>query len=472
MWMRGRKHFVVLIAGAGMLLSTLDTGIMNVALPFLKEQFHTSASLTAFSVVGYTMSLVVFILPLGVLSDRIGKLKVAFWGFLIFGISSFFCGLANGVLLLIAFRILQGIGAAALQATSAALITTLIDRKDQNKALGVLGIMIGLGPVLGPSLGGLLLSLDLWRFIFWINLPFSILGGLCCYRLNQTIKETLQKKHLDLKGSTMNALMVVLLLSGFFFCGQQRVLLGAALLLGGAATGILFWRTEMKIKSGIILISIFEDRPEAFLYLAETGAFGFATAMIFLLPPFLFEVIYKLNVGVIGLLVLGTPLGLMIFSKISGKQNHGSKNNVFSTLGLIIIFLSLVLMLLIDPGWPYILVTAFLFMYGMGGGYFQPANISAIMQLGTKNMQGSIGSLQRMIQNIGIVCGTSVGSAIINLCSHNLLRAVKISLGITTALIMAILIATAFFQNDLPLRITGAWHSIRQSLSAVHFRRG
>lgn len=401
MWMRKGKHFVVLIAGIGMLLSTLDTGIMNVALPFLKEQFHTSASLIAFSIVGYTMSLVVFILPFGVLSDRIGKLKVAFWGFLIFGISSFLCGLANGVLLLIASRILQGIGAAALQATSAALITTLIDREDQNKALGILGIMIGLGPVLGPSLGGFLLSLDLWRFIFWINLPFSILGGLCCYRLNQTIKETPQKKHL-----------------------------------------------EMKIKSGIILISIFEDRPEAFLYFAETGAFGFATAMIFLLPPFLFEVIYQLNVGVIGLLVLGTPLGLMIFSKISGTRNHGNKNNTFSTLGLIIIFLSLVLMLLIDSGWPYILVTVLLFVYGMGGGYFQPANISAIMQLGTKNMQGSIGSLQRMIQNIGIVCGTSVGSALINLYSQHLLLAVKISLGITTALIMAILIAIAFFQKD------------------------
>ncbi len=151
---RNKNRLIIIIAGMGMLLSTLDMGIINVALPFLQNKFHTSTSWIALSVIGYTMSLAIFILPFGYLSDRYGKLKVSFIGLLIFGVGSILCGISSDILSLILFRICQGIGAAALQATSAALITTLMDRKYITNALGILGIMIGLGPVLGPSIGG------------------------------------------------------------------------------------------------------------------------------------------------------------------------------------------------------------------------------------------------------------------------------------------------------------------------------
>ena len=119
-----KSNLIITISGMGMLLSTLDTGIINVALPFLQKEFQTSTSLTALSVIGYTMSLAVFILPFGYLSDRYGKLKMS-----LFGLGSILCGLANSIVSLIIFRIIQGVGAAALQATSAALITTLVDKK-------------------------------------------------------------------------------------------------------------------------------------------------------------------------------------------------------------------------------------------------------------------------------------------------------------------------------------------------------
>ncbi|CAM3119843.1 Major facilitator superfamily (MFS) profile domain-containing protein [Leuconostoc gasicomitatum] len=124
-----KSNLIITISGMGMLLSTLDTGIINVALPFLQKEFQTSTSLTALSVIGYTMSLAVFILPFGYLSDRYGKLKMSLFGLVLFGLGSILCGLANSIVSLIIFRIIQGVGAAALQATSAALITTLVDKK-------------------------------------------------------------------------------------------------------------------------------------------------------------------------------------------------------------------------------------------------------------------------------------------------------------------------------------------------------
>lgn len=169
-----KNKLIITIAGMGMLLSTLDTGIINVALPFLENQFHTSTSVAALSVTGYTMSLAIFILPFGYLSDRYGKLKLSLIGLLLFGVGSVLCGLANNMIALISFRILQGIGAAGLQATSAALITTLIEPKHVPSALGILGIMIGLGPILGPSIGGLFLALHLWRLIFGLTFPLLL----------------------------------------------------------------------------------------------------------------------------------------------------------------------------------------------------------------------------------------------------------------------------------------------------------
>ncbi len=152
---------ITTIAGLGMLLSTLDTGIINVALSFLKVHFQTTTSITAFAVTGYSLALAIFILPLGVFSDKLGKLKISYLGFVLFGLSSLFCGFSNSISWLIVGRIIQGIGAAALQATSAALITTLVSEETKNSSISILGVMIGLGPVLGPSLGGILLSLNI-----------------------------------------------------------------------------------------------------------------------------------------------------------------------------------------------------------------------------------------------------------------------------------------------------------------------
>lgn len=165
---RSQERLVVIVAAIGMFLSTLDTGIINVALPFFRSYFHTSPNTVALTVIGYTTSLAIFIMLFGILSDQKGKLKIAFWGMIIFMGASLLCGVSTQISEIIVFRIVQGIGAAALQATSASLITTLIRPQNQNKAIGTIGIMIGLGPVLGPSLGGLLLSLGSWRLIFFV----------------------------------------------------------------------------------------------------------------------------------------------------------------------------------------------------------------------------------------------------------------------------------------------------------------
>lgn len=133
---------------------------------------------------------------------------------IIFMGASLLCGISTQISEIIVFRIVQGIGAAALQATSASLVTTLIRPQNQNKAIGTIGIMIGLGPVLGPSLGGLLLSLGSWRLIFLINIPFTLIGIICEGLLLRNISEQLYEKKIDYQGFVLNTLMISGLLIG------------------------------------------------------------------------------------------------------------------------------------------------------------------------------------------------------------------------------------------------------------------
>ncbi|WP_314983579.1 MFS transporter [uncultured Veillonella sp.] len=428
---------ITIVAGIGMLLSTLDTGIINIALPFLKEQFQTTTNIASFAITGYTLALAISILPLGVLSDNFGKLKISYLGFVLFGLSSLFCGLINNINLLIIGRIFQGIGAAALQATSVALITTLVSEKRKNSSIGILGIMIGLGPILGPSLGGILLSLSFWQLIFWINIPFVILGIICNNYLCQKLSEKTNKRRLDSLGIAINALMLVSLLLGLSLLNQSHLLsVGLILIIFGLLLGIIFYYMELNNKYALIDVKRLKNNPQLVSYLFQTVTFGFASAMIFLLPPFIFEQSYHLGAGQTGFLVLGAPAGLVLFSRISSKINNGNKNKLFSHIGLSIIVISLSVLLLINPNWPYQLLTLGLFIYGIGGGYFQPANIASIMQASPMEIQGSTGALQRMLQNVAISIGSTIGATCLNLWSNDLLLATRIGWGITLILVI------------------------------------
>ncbi|KRL01144.1 MFS transporter [Liquorilactobacillus capillatus] len=447
-----KNTLVIVLAGIGMLLSTLDTGIINVALPFLQKEFATTTSIAALSAISYTMSLAIFILPFGYASDRFGKLKVSYWGLVLFGIGSVLCGMSSNIIALIIFRVLQGIGAAALQATSAALITTLIDAKHISNALGVLGIMIGLGPVLGPSVGGFFLALNLWRFLFWINLPFIVIGLICNRQLIRTSSEKTKKVKFDLFGSITSALLIISLLTGFSLLSNYVYFIWSfSLFIISLLLGWLLYSVETKQDAPLIDFGSLQNDLHSWLYLGQTIIFGFASAMIFLLPPFIFEKVLGFNVGLTGLLVLGAPAGLVIFSRISGKLNNGHQNQFFSLIGLIIITFSLAGLLFVNQYWSALIVTFLLFVYGIGGGFFQPANIAVIMQLGNQRSQGSIGSLQRMVQNVAIASGTAVGAAILNLFPRGLISSIRINFGITLILAIIIVSLTIAF-SSMPQR--------------------
>ena len=414
-------HLVVFTAGIGMFLSTLDSGIINVALPTLSKYFNVDTSFITWSVTLYTLLLTGTIIIFGRLSDKYSRLNIYSLGLTIFLIASILCGFSNNVIQLIVFRGLQGIGAAMLQGTATAIITTTIPENRQGSALGTLSILLGIGPVLGPSIGGLLISVGNWRWIFWINIPFIFIGLIGCLFLKRYIKEQKSMSiHLDIRGNSLLFLSIFCLLISLTSWSYHSIfnisVYGNFLIFIVSFCLFIIW--ELKTNHPIIDLRLFKNVSFSSPIFA-IFVFGGTTSLGFIIPPYILEKINHLSSWQIGLVNLASPLGLVLISKISGKLISRIGNIVLMTTGLIIMIVAYTSLGLLQYILNPVTISLLLLIYGIGGGFFLPSNTSAIMGTVSQDMQGTVGATQRMVQNIGIAFYTAVTSVFISNSSNS-----------------------------------------------------
>lgn len=414
-------HLVVFTAGIGMFLSTLDSGIINVALPTLSKSFNVDTSFITWSVTLYTLLLTGTIIIFGRLSDKYSRLNIYSLGLTIFLIASILCGFSNNVIQLIVFRGLQGIGAAMLQGTATAIITTTIPENRQGSALGTLSILLGIGPVLGPSIGGLLISVGNWRWIFWINIPFIFIGLIGCLFLKRYIKEQKSTSiHLDIRGNSLLFLSIFCLLISLTSWSYHSIfnisVYGNFLIFIVSFCLFIIW--ELKTNHPIIDLRLFKNVSFSSPIFA-IFVFGGTTSLGFIILPYILEKINHLSSWQIGLVNLTSPLGLVLTSKISGKLISRIGNIVLMTTGLIIMIVAYTSLGLLQYILNPVTISLLLLIYGIGGGFFLPSNTSAIMGTVSQDMQGTVGATQRMVQNIGIAFYTAVTSLFISNSSNS-----------------------------------------------------
>lgn len=414
-----KDHVVVITAGIGLFLSTLDTGIINVALPTLVQAFHSTVTTIAWTVTLYTLALTGTIIVFGRLSDKYGRLSIYRWGLVLFAVSSVLCGFSRTANELIVFRTVQGIGAAMLQATAAAIITTTIPEERRGTALGTLGVLMGLGPVLGPSVGGLFISFGRWSWVFWINLPFAIVGLIGCHILSKTIPEKGNSIRLDVAGNLLLSISVLALLQGLSMWPSTGLSSALTFVPLGLffVLFILFLVNEFRTTEPIVDLRLFRKGAFTAPVLA-IFVFGGATSLGFIIPPYFLEQVSHLAPWQVGLVNLSSPLGLVLFSKVSGRLINRLGTSRLMVIGLVMMLMSYVILGQMQSNWNPWTLAVLLLLYGAGGGMFLPPNIAAIMGVVAKEMQGTIGAVQRMVQNLGIAVNTVVAASLILAHSH------------------------------------------------------
>ena len=160
----------------GAFMGQLDASIVTVALPTLQRTFHASVGAVTWVGLSYLLVLVATVAAVGRFADMWGRKLLYVYGFGIFIVGSALCGLAPTLGMLIGFRALQAVGAALLQANSVAIIVLAVPKSPLGKAIGIQGAAQAVGLALGPTVGGFLLAAGGWRLIFFVNVPFGLLG--------------------------------------------------------------------------------------------------------------------------------------------------------------------------------------------------------------------------------------------------------------------------------------------------------
>ena len=164
------KWWVLFAVSVGLFTSVFDHGSVNVALPSIADHFQTDLPTTQWIVIGYGLTIAALLLPMGRLSDIVGRKIIFVLGFIVFTAGGFLAAVSLNVEFLIGAKIIQGIGSAMTQGTSMAMVISAFGDKDRGKALGLTMSVVGAGAVVGPAVGGFLVDYLGWESVMYLSL--------------------------------------------------------------------------------------------------------------------------------------------------------------------------------------------------------------------------------------------------------------------------------------------------------------
>ena len=170
------KWWVLFAVSVGLFTSVFDHGSINVALPSIADQFNTDLPTTQWIVIGYGLTIAALLLPMGRLSDILGRKKIYLLGFMIFATGGFLAAISPNIELLIGTKIVQGVGSAMTQGTSMAMVISAFGDKDRGRALGLTMSVVGVGAVVGPAIGGFLVDYLGWEAVLYTTAGLGVLS--------------------------------------------------------------------------------------------------------------------------------------------------------------------------------------------------------------------------------------------------------------------------------------------------------
>ena len=413
-----RKWKVFATIAVGMFVSVLDQTGVNLALPPIAKHFDATIPVVQWVALGYILTTGSLLLPMGRLSDMIGRKRVYIVGFVIFTSFAILTGLSSSLLVLIIFRILQGVGAAMIQANAMAIIMSTFPSNERGKVIGLFMTTVGSGAVVGPILGGLLVGWLGWRSIFFIGVPFGIISivlAILVLQGNQADgRDQSKRSGFDWGGATLSATALVVFL--LVMTNSHRVGWGSPLVIGGfIGAGVLFlffllW--ESKFPDPMLSLQLFKSKLFSMGSSASFFTFLAGTAVFFMMPFYL-QGVLGYTPGQTGLIMGPTALSFAIMGPISGRLSDKFGWRPFEAVGLILIAGSLFVLSLLDEGTPLPVVIVALAMQGVGMGIFNPPNASSILSTVEASRYGIATAFLNLTRNAASVTGVAVATAIV-----------------------------------------------------------
>lgn len=402
------------IVALGSFSATLDSSIVNVALPIISKEFHTTLDIMQWVVTAYLLGTCATLPIFGWLGDRMQIAQVTAIGFLLRTIASWLCAISPNIEILIGARILSSIGAAMLMALAFGTVVKVFPAYQRARALGMLGSAVGLGSISGASLGGFLTSAFSWHAIFYASIPISLIGMFFAWWKIPRTPAHKGSTSVDILGILLFALFIISLVLGISALSKSRpdYLFITTNLLVSIASMYFFIRHERRHPHPLIDMEIYTYSAFTNGNIAGFTSFIAMFTVAILMPYYLYNVL-GLDPQAIGLILTLWPIGMLIAAPLGGYlADKTGKPLYFSLLGIGMILAALILTILsahLRSVWIVCVANA---INGFGNGLFQAPNNASTMSAIPDRFHGSAGSLAALVRNMGMIIGTSLSVTI------------------------------------------------------------
>jgi EmrB/QacA subfamily drug resistance transporter len=396
-----------------MLLATINSGTLIIALPDLERSLGTSLLQLVWVILAYMIASTVLVLTAGRLSDLFGRKKAYVGGFLFFTLASLGAGFSADGTQLILWRILQGVGGALLFANAAALVTDAFPKEQLGLAMGTNTMVAAIGLVIGPVLGGVLVAIS-WQWVFWFNVPLGLIGAIWGALVLRELSSRDPERGLDLLGTAVFLAGLTGLVYGISKGGLSGwtepvviwSLIAAAVLLPA------FVLIEREATAPMLDLSIFKNR----LFAAATAAAfinGLSRFALLFVFVFYFQGVMGDDPIMAGIKLTPMAIGMLVASPLAGIWADRRGSRMLAALGMLISAGALAGMTTLGQDSPYWQSTLWLGLVGIGSGMFNSPNTAAMMGTVPANRRGVAAGVRTMLQNTGAVISIAFVLAIV-----------------------------------------------------------
>ena len=407
------KWWALSCTSVGMLLATVNSGTLIIALPDLERSLHTSLLTLVWVILVYMITSTVLVLSAGRLSDQFGRKNAYIAGFLVFAAASLGAGFSSSGDELIIWRVAQGIGGAFLFANAAAIVTDAFPREQLGVAMGTNTMVAAIGLVIGPVLGGALVDIS-WHWVFWFNVPLGLVSSLWAFVILREITGRSEDTSFDALGTVTFLLGLTGLVLGISKGGIEGW--HGPVVIGGLAAAVIFLPlfvvVEQRVASPMLDLSIFKNR---LFSAAAAAAFlnGLARFALMFIFVFYFQGVQGDSPITAGVKLAPLALGMLIASPLAGIYADRNGSRALASIGMLVTAAGLALMTGLQPGTSYWWPGLFMFIVGVGSGMFNSPNTAAMMGVVAPHRRGIASGARVLVQNTGAVLSIAFVMAVV-----------------------------------------------------------
>jgi EmrB/QacA subfamily drug resistance transporter len=411
------KHVVFLVCVIGLFITVFDTTSAIVALPTIAHEFGTDLPTAQWVIIGNGLTIAALLVPIGRISDIVGRKRIYVLGALLLAIGALFAAWSSTIYGLIGARAFVGVGSAMTQGTAMAILIGSFEAKERARMLGLQLGAVGLGQIVGPSIGGWVTGTVGWRALFAITAVGMLVIAIASQRtLRRRAFRPQIERPFDYWGAvTFSTFLVGLLLT--LTLGPGVGWLAPATLVGAGASLLLlalFVGVERRHAAPMMSLDLFRNAEFALGALAALVIFMGVASTRFLVPFFL-QAVRGIPAAQVGLMIVPAAVVTAIAAPFAGTVADRFGVRLFANVGMGLAMLGFATFTLLEVATPSWLVVGGLMLMSLGLAVFSPANSASILNTVDDGSHGVVAGFISLCRNSGNVIGIAFGTVIVTL---------------------------------------------------------